>query len=430
MKCLFSIICLLVGLNVFSKPSDDIFLFHERDGLPNVSRLINSNQEVNIAYLGGSITAQNGWRVMNFDYLGKKYPQVTFRQINATMGGTGSLLGNLRLEKDVLRHHPNLVFVEFAVNDAGFQDSIVVRSMEGIVQKIWQQAADCDICFVYTTKSDIIEEVGTEKLHHTVIAMEKVAEHYGIPSVYLPYYAIQLLKKGKLKMKCGTDMKVVSGNKLNVSSDSSENKKEIICFSKDGVHPFLNTGHVLYDKTLTEAMERLIDRNSRIRFHQMNPLLDRNCYRNSPQILLSAMTKGGEWKKVESQFPSFPSYKSRFDELWMGEKGATLEFSFKGHSLISYDLISPEGCRLEVTVDGITHYVDRFDKYSTYFRFHSMTLVSGLNPTVTHNVKVKIVDKGLDKRKILSDLDAQDIEKNPQKYTPVRWYVNSIFILE
>ena len=35
------------------------------------------------------------------------------------MGGTGSDLGVFRLQHDVLRQRPDLVFIEFAVNDAG-----------------------------------------------------------------------------------------------------------------------------------------------------------------------------------------------------------------------------------------------------------------------------------------------------------------------
>lgn len=430
MKYIITIICCLICFNSYSLVNDSIFLYHKREGLPNLSKSINNNQEIKIAYLGGSITEQNGWRVLNFDFFKKKYNRNSFKEINASMGGTGSLLGGLRLKKDVLNYNPDLVFIEFAVNDKSMPDTLVIRSMEGIVRKIWKNNPHCDICFVYTTTADIIDEIGVNKIHHTVVSMEKVAEYYGIPTVYLPYYAIQLLKQGKLKMKCGSDIaNVVSGNKLNISSDILKNN-DTIYFSKDGVHPFLNTGHILYDKALSESLINLITEDDKSYLHNLIQPKDDKCYQKTDQLLLSDINKSGAWKLIDSNFNLFPRYKKRFDELWVGEINSTLEFSFKGRSLVAYDLISPEGCKLDITVDGKNFSVNRFDKYSTYFRFHSATLVSDLDPLVEHHIKIKITDNGLNKQKILSERDPKDIEMNPNKYKPVRWYVNSIFVIK
>ena len=97
-----------------------------------------------IAYLGGSITCgeitspvsgtnavnkfynytnynpeKDSWRAKTFEWLRNNFEQKPgqFRQINAAIGGTPSLLGAYRLEQDVLSENPDLVFVEFAVND-------------------------------------------------------------------------------------------------------------------------------------------------------------------------------------------------------------------------------------------------------------------------------------------------------------------------
>ena len=99
-----------------------------------------------IAYLGGSITCgeisspvsgtnavnkfydytnynpeKDSWRAKTFEWLRNNFEQKPgqFRQINAAIGGTPSLLGAYRLEQDVLSENPDLVFVEFAVNDNG-----------------------------------------------------------------------------------------------------------------------------------------------------------------------------------------------------------------------------------------------------------------------------------------------------------------------
>ena len=107
-----------------------------RGGLPNFYRKLHDGKDVRIAYFGGSITAQNGWRVQSLDYFRKLFQNAEISQINAAIGGTGSDLGVFRLDADVLAHKPDLVFVEFAVNDAGARPLNIRRSMEGIVRQI------------------------------------------------------------------------------------------------------------------------------------------------------------------------------------------------------------------------------------------------------------------------------------------------------
>src|SRR5258708_6271371 len=90
-----------------------------RGGVPNFFSKLAAGKEVHIAYFGGSITAQEGWRPKTLAYFQKQYPGAKISQINAAIGGTGSDLGVFRLKQDVLDHQPDLVFVEFAVNDGG-----------------------------------------------------------------------------------------------------------------------------------------------------------------------------------------------------------------------------------------------------------------------------------------------------------------------
>ena len=53
----------------------------------------------------------------------RAYPKTTFVEINAAVSGTGSDYGAPRLQRDVLRHRPDLLFVEFAVNDGAGSDA-------------------------------------------------------------------------------------------------------------------------------------------------------------------------------------------------------------------------------------------------------------------------------------------------------------------
>lgn len=91
---------------------------HPREGLPNfLAKAKTPGAEIKVAYFGGSITAQPGWRPKSLAHFQKTWPQAKFSEINAAIGGTGSDLGVFRLKHDVLDQKPDLLFVEFAVND-------------------------------------------------------------------------------------------------------------------------------------------------------------------------------------------------------------------------------------------------------------------------------------------------------------------------
>ncbi|MGP8237189.1 MAG: SGNH/GDSL hydrolase family protein, partial [Limisphaerales bacterium] len=108
---------------------------HAREGLPNFFAKLNAGGEVKIAYLGGSITAQEGWRPLTLRWFQEHFPSARISQINAAIGGTGSDLGVFRLKHDVLDQNPDLLFVEFAVNDGGAPTPQIERCMEGIVRQ-------------------------------------------------------------------------------------------------------------------------------------------------------------------------------------------------------------------------------------------------------------------------------------------------------
>ena len=61
-----------------------------RAGLPHfLKKLKTPGADVRIAYFGGSITAQEGWRPKTLAYFQKTYPQAKVSQINAAIGGRG-----------------------------------------------------------------------------------------------------------------------------------------------------------------------------------------------------------------------------------------------------------------------------------------------------------------------------------------------------
>lgn len=229
-----------------------------RGGLPNFCRKLRAGEPVRIAYFGGSITAQNGWRPQSLEYFRSLSPSRKAEQIHAAIGGTGSELGAFRLEQDVLRHKPDLVFVEFAVNDSGASPYRIRQSMEGIVRHIWKVLPETDICFIYTVTAANIPDLLAGKAKRSTSTMEEVADHYGIASVSFEPEIARLVREGRLVMRSGNQgLTRVSGEALNLDSDIAVDKEGKIPFSKDGVHPYQNTGHVIYTGILKRAFEKL-----------------------------------------------------------------------------------------------------------------------------------------------------------------------------
>jgi hypothetical protein len=77
--------------------------FAIRNGLPNFFAKAMNGDSLRVAYFGGSITAQNGWRVASLDWLKVRFPKAIFTEINAAIGGTGSDFGVFRLKDHVLK---------------------------------------------------------------------------------------------------------------------------------------------------------------------------------------------------------------------------------------------------------------------------------------------------------------------------------------
>jgi hypothetical protein len=85
-----------------AQPLADAVECRPRDALPNVLEKLRAGGEVRIAYFGGSITAQEGWRVKTLKWFQEQFPKAKVSEINAAIGGTGSDLGAFRFRQDVL----------------------------------------------------------------------------------------------------------------------------------------------------------------------------------------------------------------------------------------------------------------------------------------------------------------------------------------
>ena len=100
---------------------------------------------LNVVFFGASLTwganasdpAETSYRAVMRDRFEQEYPAAHFRFRDAAIGGTGSQLGAFRLDRDVLAHRPDLVFVDFTANDdINSADPETLASYESILRRL------------------------------------------------------------------------------------------------------------------------------------------------------------------------------------------------------------------------------------------------------------------------------------------------------
>ena len=400
-------------------PAEEV---HARGGLPNFFKKANTpGAEIKIAYFGGSITAQAGWRPKTLAYFQKTYPGAKFTEINAAIGGTGSDLGVFRVKQDVLEKKPDLMFVEFATNDGGAAPEQIFRCMEGIVRQTWRALPDCDICFVYTLTEAHAHAMLEGKFQRSASAMEKIADHYGIPSIHMGMEVAKLAKDGKLAWKAPLpktdEEKAALGDKF--------------VFAPDSVHPHPETGHELYLQAIVRSLAPIKVASATPAPHVLKEPFIATNYENAQLVLLTkdtvTLSSGFTW--LDPRSDAFAKrWAERLTTLHKGTTpGETLSFKFKGTRAAIYDLVGPDCGQAIVTLDDQPpKIVPRFDAYCTYHRLATLVIGTDLPDTV-HTVKIEIHPEQPDKAAILAK-NKNTIDK-PERFDGTAIYPGAILVL-
>ncbi len=382
-----------------------------RNNLPNFFAKVTQGGSLKVAYIGGSITAQEGWRVYSLNWFQERFPQAKFSEINAAIGGTGSDFGVFRLQEQVLRHNPDLVFIEFAVNDSRKPVEKTFRSVEGMVRQIWEHNSETDICLVYTIKNTFLEAEMAGQLPRPKIAMEKIAEHYGIPSINFGTKVSQMVKNQELLFK---------------GKPSEIDGKQV--FSRDGVHPYPETGHRIYHAALQRSFETMLQEEKSVtNRNHLPPPLTPNYFSNAHMLDLLEVALSENWKtvKVEDD-PSLTKFSPYINQFGKADQtGEYISVRFKGDAIGVYDVKGPGTGRITVEIDGVVEdTISRFDAYCTYWRM-SYFLIDGLKDT-EHEVVFTVLAEPFDKAAILAE--RKKVMEDPADYQENNWYVGKILV--
>ena len=163
--------------------------YHEhRTSLKNSFLKFQNEKQGRVAFLGGSITYNGGWRDSICNYLQQKFPNTEFDFIAAGIPSTGSTPAAFRFEQDVLKNGTvDLLFEEAAVNDDtnGRSAEEMIRGMEGIVRHARNANAKCDVIIMHFVDPGKMEKYRDGKIPEVIQQHEKVAEHYKVSTINL-----------------------------------------------------------------------------------------------------------------------------------------------------------------------------------------------------------------------------------------------------
>lgn len=137
-------------------------------------------EELTIGFLGGSITQGSlassdtkPYAYLVYQWWCDAFPKAQFHYVNGGIGGTNSHFGVSRAVEDVLMYQPDVVFVDFSVNDE--PEEFFRETFEGLLRRLLSWKNTLPVIVLNNVYYD--SGKNAQKYHN------EVAKHYGVPYV-------------------------------------------------------------------------------------------------------------------------------------------------------------------------------------------------------------------------------------------------------
>ncbi len=142
---------------------------------PKASELI-LKQGDRIVWFGDSITAAMAYARYVEDFFLLRRPDLQMSYVNAGIGGHSAWNGLERIDRDVLAYQPNVVFINFGMNDAGYFDNSshanFFPNMDSIIARL-KAAGVRKIVWIDPSPIDLVGVAGGNKLYARQKNLEK-----------------------------------------------------------------------------------------------------------------------------------------------------------------------------------------------------------------------------------------------------------------
>ena len=147
------------------------------------------NRTINLVFHGHSVPAGyfktpvvntfDSYPFLLLKELKELYPYAVINVICTAIGGENSSQGEIRFESDVLVHKPDVLFIDYALNDRGIGLEKSKEAWEGMISKALKE----EVKVILLTPSpdqrvDILEP--NNELEQHAVQIKNLAQHYGI----------------------------------------------------------------------------------------------------------------------------------------------------------------------------------------------------------------------------------------------------------
>jgi len=353
--------------------------FVPRDPLRNSRITFEQTKQGRVAFLGGSITQNPGWRDQTKAYLRRRFPATTFEFIDAGISSTGSTPGAFRLDRDVLsKGKVDLLFEEAAVNDLHNMrsDREMTRAMEGIIRHARASNPAIDIVVMHFVDPRHMKDYRAGKTPKVIAQHEAVARHHGVATIHLAREVTERIDAGQFTWK-----------------DDFRN-----------LHPS-PYGQRLYASTIRRALTAAWcnssgDEGQRIVNHEQRDALDPFSYDRATLLPPDAATNRNGFALVDRCDPRANGVgggvRSGFVNVPMlvGTKpGDSFEFAFTGRAFGLFVAAGPDAGIIEYRIDdGPWQTRDLFTRWSRGLHIPWAYVLEAELESAPHTIQVRVAE--------------------------------------
>lgn len=163
--------------------------------LKNLMKRAVNGESLVIGFLGGSITQgslsstpKNCYAYLVYEWWKKSFPNAEFSFVNGGIGGTTSHYGGARAWKDVLCYRPDIVTVDFSVNDDA--NEFFEETYEGTLRRLLAAPSAPAVVVL----NNVFYDTGKNAQDYH----NRIADHYGIPHVSIKDTVYPDVESGKI----------------------------------------------------------------------------------------------------------------------------------------------------------------------------------------------------------------------------------------
>ncbi len=312
--------------------SEDTSMF---EYLNNTYYKLTEDKELKVVYIGGSVTSGYGatdqntksWRALITDWLQDSFPSANVKGVNAAIGGTGSYLANFRFDTDVAPHNPDLLFIEFCINDRYNAQSIesVTRTSETLIRKAYALNPNMDIVYVL-----VFDQTTDRNDYDQLVAHRNVAQKYGLPFIQLNTRFYDMLKE------TGTQFRD---------------------YFSDGVHP-ADAGYAFYAEVIKEFLASELIQASPVKTKLNEKDVPSKNVSALPLMMNARMIYANKIDLSSSKGWSFQNQNFSYmgmkfsGRVFANTPGSKLVFTFEGTDMGLFFGAGPNMGKISCSIDG------------------------------------------------------------------------------